>query len=257
MHIRTLGPNGPSVSALGLGCMGMSDFYGVSRAPDYVRSALEGSLSRLGVDHIDLYQHRVDAGTPIEETVGAMAEFVTEGKVRFLGLSEAGRRPSAAPTPSTRHRRPVRVLALVARYRGRGHPGPARARHLVPYAPLGRGFLGGQIRSLDDLDPDDFRRHSPRFTGDNFDRNLDVLSRVEEIAGEKGVTPGQLALAWVLAQEEHAVPIPGTKRVAYPEENVNAAEVGLTGGDLERIAQALPEPAGDRYDETGMKLING
>ncbi len=128
---------------------------------------------------------------------------------------------------------------------------------LVPYSPLGRGFLSGRIRSLDDLDPDDFRRRSPRFMGENFDRNLEVVARVEEIATEKGVTPGQLALAWVLAREEHAVPIPGTKRVAYLEENVAAAEITLTDDERARIEEALPEPAGDRYDETSMRLING
>lgn len=324
MRTRTLGPDGPQVSALGLGCMGMSDFYGprdddesirtIHRALDlgvtmldtadmygpytneelvgraigdrrdevflatkfgivrnstdvaargtngsaaYVRSSAGSSLQRLGVDHIDLYYlHRVDRATPIEETVGAMAELVQEGKVLHIGLSEASAgtiRRAHAVHPLTAVQSEYSLwsrdiedeVVPVLHELGIG---------LVAYSPLGRGFLSGQIRSIDDLAQDDFRRRSPRFAGENFDQNLEA---VEAIAKEKGISAGQVALAWVLAQDEHVVPIPGTKRVAYQEENVAAAGVELTGEDLRSIRETLPEPAGDRYDATGMQMING
>jgi len=326
MKTRTLGPSGPTVSALGLGCMGMSDFYGgrdegeavrtihraldlgvtlldtadmygpysneelvgraiagrrdevflatkfgivrdpsdarargVSGKPEYVRKSIEGSLQRLGIDHVDLYyQHRVDPDTPIEETVGAMATLVEEGKVRHLGLSEAGAetiRRAHAVHPITAVQSEYSLWSrdiedeVIPTLRELGIG-------LVPYSPLGRGFLSGAIRSLDDLEPDDYRRSAPRFAGENFARNLAVVDRVQEIAREKGITAGQLALAWVLAQDDHCVPIPGTKRVAYLEENVAAADVALSGDELRSIADALPEPAGERYEERGMAMVN-
>jgi aryl-alcohol dehydrogenase-like predicted oxidoreductase len=314
---RTLGSD-LRVSALGLGCMGMSEFYGtadeeeaktvIGRAlelgvtffdtadmygpftnerlvgaalaphrdevviatkfgnvrgpngerlgvrgdPEYVREACVASLQRLGVDHIDLYyQHRVDPEVPIEETVGAMGELVEQGKVRHLGLSEAAPetiRRAHATHPITAlqteyslwSRDPEEELLPLVRELGIG---------FVPYSPLGRGFLTGQIRKPEDLAEDDFRRHNPRFQGENFQRNLELVERVEEIAAEKGATPGQLALAWVIAQCEDLVPIPGTKRIRYLEENVAAAEVELSEVDLQRIDEAAPRgsAAGDRY----------
>jgi aryl-alcohol dehydrogenase-like predicted oxidoreductase len=318
MDTRTLGTQGLSVSALGLGCMGMSEFYGardddeaiatirralelgvtfldtadmygpftnerlVGRAiaerrdevvvatkfgnvrgeqgerfgvrgdRDYVRQACDASLERLGVDHIDLYyQHRVDFDTPIEETVGAMAELVSAGKVRHLGLSEASPqtvRRAHAVHPITAFQGEYSLWARDAE--DELLPG---LRELgigfVAYSPLGRGFLTGQIRSIDDLAEDDFRRSQPRFQGENFERNWDLLDEVRAIAGEKGVTDAQLALAWVLSRGDDVVPIPGTKRRRYLEDNVDAVDVELTDEDLERIEDAFPKGAtsGERY----------
>ena len=325
MQTRTLGRSGPTVSALGLGCMGMSEFYGagdddesiatihralelgvnfldtsdvygphtnerlVGRAiadrrdqvvlatkfgvvrdpndptsrgvngrPEYVKQACEGSLQRLGVDHIDLYyQHRVDPNTPIEETVGAMAELVKEGKVRYLGLSEAGvdtlRRANAVHQITALQTEyslwsldPEDAILPACRELGIG---------FVAYSPLGRGFLTGAIKSVDDLAEDDFRRTTPRFQGENFQRNLDLVSKVEELAAGKGVTPAQLALAWVLAQGEDIVPIPGTKRRSRLEENVGALDVELSADELAEIRAAVPQVAGDRYGEQMMALL--
>ena len=326
MQKRQLGSQGLEVSAIGLGCMGMSDFYGgrdeaeavatlhralelgvtmldtadmygvgsneelVGRAirgrrdgvviatkfgnvrapdgkplgvngkPDYVRSACEASLRRLGVEVIDLYyQHRVDPETPIEDTVGAMAELVRQGKVRHLGLSEA------APATIRRAHAVHPIAALQTEYslwsRDPEDQILPTVRELgigfVAYSPLGRGFLTGQIRSPEDLDADDWRRQAPRFQGENFQRNLDLVARIEAIAQRKGCTPGQLALAWVMARGEDIVPIPGTKRRRYLEENVAAAEISLTMGDLAEIDAAMPTgaAAGDRYAEAGMRTV--
>lgn len=328
MERRKLGTQGLVVSAQGLGCMGMSEFYGprdeaesiatihrarelgvdfldtadmygpyaneelVGRAirgqrerfvvatkfgivrgedptkrsvcgrPDYVRSSCEGSLRRLGIATIDLYyQHRVDPQVPIEETVGAMAELVRAGKVRFLGLSEA------APATLRRAMAVHPISALQSEYslwtRDPEEGVLATCRELgvgfVPYSPLGRGFLTGQIRRFEDLAPDDSRRYQPRFLGENFQRNLDLVRRVEEIAREKSCTPGQLALAWVHAQGEDLVPIPGTKRRRYLEENVAALALRLTPADLARLDEAAPRgaAAGTRYPEAFMGSLNG
>lgn len=327
MRRRELGSDGLSVSALGLGCMGMSEFYGardeaealrtIDRAlelgvtlldtadiygphtnerlvgsaiagrrddvvlatkfgivrdpedparrgvdgrPEYVRACCEASLRRLGVDHVDLYyQHRVDPEVPIEETVGAMGELVEEGKVRHIGLSEAG----AATVRRAHVTHPLTAVQSEYSLWSRDIEDeviPALRElgiGLVAYSPLGRGFLSGSIRSIDDLDADDYRRFSPRFRGENFERNLALADVVGGIARELEVTASQLALAWVLAQGEDIVPIPGTKRVRYVEENARAAELELDEPTLERIAAALPEPAGDRYDEVGMRLVGG
>ena len=237
------------------------EFLGVSGKADYVRAACEASLKRLGVDHIDLYyQHRVDTTVPIEETVGAMAALVKEGKVRFLGLSEA------APATIRRAHAVHPITALQTEYslwtRDVEEAILPTVRELgigfVAYSPLGRGFLSGRFKKVEDLPEDDFRRHHPRFQGDNFRRNLELLARVESIAREKSVTPSQLALAWVLSRGADVVPIPGTKRRKYLEENAAAGSVALTADDLRRIEAAAPNgaTAGDRYAPQGMRTVN-
>jgi aryl-alcohol dehydrogenase-like predicted oxidoreductase len=234
---------------------------GVNGRPEYVRKACEGSLQRLGVDHIDLYyQHRVDPDTPIEETVGAMARLVQDGKVRYLGLSEA------APATIRRAQATHPITALQTEYslwsRDPEEEVLPACRELgigfVAYSPLGRGFLTGQIKSPDDLAPADVRRGHPRFQGENFQRNLDLVTRVQEIAREKGCTPAQLALAWVLARGEDVVPIPGTKRRRYLEENVGALQVELSADDLARIDAVAPRGvvAGERYPLQALQAVN-
>ena len=300
MKQRTLGPHGPEVSAIGLGCtfLDTSDMYGphtnerlvgstiaerrdevflatkfgirlefvegeprrsIDGSPAYVHSACEDSLERLGVDHIDLYyQHRVDPKTPIEETVGAMAELVKEGKVRHLGLSEASaetiRRAhavhpiTAVQTEYSLWTRDVEQEILPTLQ----ELGIA----LVAYSPLGRGFLSGRFSSPDELDKGDFRRHGPRFTGENLEQNLKLAQAVKELAEEKGIAPGQLALAWVLGRGDHIVPIPGTKRVSYLLENLGAADVELSSDEVKRIAELIPPASGERYDPQGMTTVN-
>jgi aryl-alcohol dehydrogenase-like predicted oxidoreductase len=228
-------------------------------SPDNSRRALEGSLKRLGTDHVDLwYLHRVDPNTPIEETVGAMAELVAEGKVRHLGLSEA------APDTLRRAHATHPIAALQSEYslwtRDPEADVLSACRELgigfVAYSPLGRGFLSGRFNSRQEIEENDFRAHNPRFQGEAFEHNLALLNKVRELASEKGCTPGQLALAWVLAQGEDVAAIPGTKRRTYLEENLAAADVELTKDDLARIDAEVPEPKGDRYDRTGMTTVN-
>jgi len=227
-------------------------WIGINGRPDYVRQACDGSLQRLGVDHIDLYyQHRVDANVPIEETVGAMAELVRAGKVRHLGMSEA------APATIRRAHRVHPITALQTEYslwsRDPEDEILPTVRELgigfVAYSPIGRGFLSGKWRSIDDLDADDWRRNNPRFKGENFQRNLDLVKKIEEIAREKGVTPAQLAIAWVMSRGDDVVPIPGSKSRKHLEENVAAAGIELTPAELARIDEVAPKgvAAGDRY----------
>jgi len=257
------GRRGNVVLATKFGNMRGADgsFRGVNGRPEYVREACEASLKRLGVDAIDLYyQHRVDPQTPIEETVGAMGELVRAGKVRFLGLSEA------APATVRRAHAVHPIAALQTEYslwsRDPEDEILPTVRELgigfVPYSPLGRGFLTGSIRSIDDLEPDDYRRNSPRFQGGNFAKNLELVEEIAALAREKGCTPSQLALAWVLAQGEDIVPIPGTKHRRYLEENVAALRIALSAQDLMRIDRALPagSAAGTRYPEAAMKALN-
>jgi aryl-alcohol dehydrogenase-like predicted oxidoreductase len=231
----------------------------IDGSPAYVREACEGSLRRLGVDHIDLYyQHRVDPNTPIEETVGAMAELVAEGKVRHLGLSEA----SAATIRKAHAVHPIAAVQSEYSLWTRDVEQDVLPTleelgiALVAYSPLGRGMLSGRFGSREEIEEGDFRRYVPRFSEENIEHNLTLAARVKELASEKGVTPGQLALAWVLSRGEQVVPIPGTKRVSYLEENLGAAELVLTPEESERIAQAIPEAAGDRYDPQGMTTVN-
>ena len=251
------------VLATKFGILRSSDpaYRGVNGRPEYMKTACEASLRRLRVNHIDLYyQHRVDSNVPIEETVGAMAELVRAGKVRYLGLSEAG------PQTIQRAHQIHPISALQSEYSLWSRDPEAEImptlRKLgigfVPYCPLGRGFLTGRIRRFEDLEPDDYRRSSPRFQGENFAKNLELVKRVEEIAGKKGVTTGQLALAWVLAQGKDIVPIPGTTRRNHLEENIGALRVELTERDLSDIESAMPPGAasGMRFPEAMMRLVN-
>ncbi len=237
----------------------MSTVGPLDGSADHVRSSIDGSLRRLGTDHVDLYyQHRVDPNVPIEETVGALGELVQQGKVRHIGLSEAAPdtiRRAHAVHPITAvqteyslwTRDPEAEVLPTCRALGIG---------FVPYSPLGRGFLSGRFKSPDELDDNDFRRHGPRFTGENLEANQRLAAKVAELAAQKGVTPAQLALAWVLAQGEDLVPIPGTKRRTYLEQNASAVEVELSAEDLARIAADLPAVSGARYDAAGMATVN-
>jgi aryl-alcohol dehydrogenase-like predicted oxidoreductase len=237
------------------------EFLGVNGRPEYVKRACEASLRRLGVEHIDLYyQHRVDPNTPIEDTVGAMAGLVHEGKVRFLGLSEAA--PATIRRASKVH--PIAALQTEYSLWSREPEGEilGTCRQLgigfVAYSPLGRGFLTGRFKTQEDIPPDDWRRHHPRFEGENFRRNLHLAETVRQIAEEIACAPAQLALAWVLAQGQDIVPIPGTKHPRYLEENIGALNVHLTDGQLRRLDEAFPVgvPAGERYPEQWMRTIN-
>jgi len=228
-------------------------------SPDHVRRSIDGSLERLGTDHVDLYyQHRVDPNVPIEETVGAMAELVQQGKVRHIGLSEAA--PDTIRRAHAVH--PITAVqtefSLWTRFAETDVIPTCRELGVgfVPYSPLGRGFLSGRFTSPEELEEGDFRRHGPRFTGENLEANRALAAKVGEIAADKGITPAQLAIAWVLAQGDDLVPIPGTKRRSYLEENAAAVDVELTADDLERINAEMPEAAGDRYDETGMASVH-
>ena len=237
----------------------MSTIGPLDGSAEHVRSSIDGSLKRLGTDHVDLYyQHRVDPNVPIEETVGAMAELVQQGKVLHLGLSEAAPetiRRAHAVHPITAvqteyslwTRDPETEVIPTCRELGIG---------FVPYSPLGRGFLSGRFKSPEELDQGDFRRHGPRFTGENLQPNLRLASKVADIAAEKGTTPAQLALAWVLARGDDLVPIPGTKRRGYLEENAAAVDVELSDEDLARIEAEVPTAAGERYDEAGMASVD-
>jgi aryl-alcohol dehydrogenase-like predicted oxidoreductase len=233
---------------------------GVNGRPEYLRAACDASLKRLGIDHIDLYyQHRVDPNTPIEETVGAMGELVRAGKVRFIGLSE----PSARTIERAHEVHPVTAVqseySLWTRDPEDGVLQTCKKLGIgfVPYSPLGRGFLTGTIKSPDDFAPDDYRRGSPRFQGGNFEKNLALVDKVRELASDKGCTPSQLALAWVLAQGEHIVPIPGTKRIRYLDENIGALDVTLDDGELAAIGDAFPvdAAAGARYAEASVRAL--
>ncbi|MEJ2008257.1 MAG: aldo/keto reductase [Acidobacteriota bacterium] len=239
----------------------VGNFTGINGRPEYVRKACDASLQRLQIDTIDLYyQHRVDSSVPIEETVGAMMRLIEEGKVRYLGLSEAG------PATIRRAHQTHPISALQTEYslwtRDPEDEIIPLCRELgitfVPYSPLGRGFLTGKIKSPDDLEPDDWRRKNPRFQGENFQRNLDLVKRIEEMAAEKQCKPSQLALAWVLAQGEDMIPIPGSSHIAHLEENLAALEVSLSPENFERINEVAPKgvAAGERYTEGGMRVLN-
>jgi aryl-alcohol dehydrogenase-like predicted oxidoreductase len=237
----------------------MSTLGKLDGSAEHVRSSIEGSLKRLGTDHVDLYyQHRVDPDVPIEETVGALGELVDAGKIRHIGLSEA-----AAPTIRRAHA--VRPITAVQTEYSLWTRDPEAeiiptCRELgigfVPYSPLGRGFLSGRFKSPDDLDENDFRRRGPRFTGENLKANLELAAKVEKLASARGITAAQLALAWVLAQGDDIVPIPGTKRRTYLEQNAAATEVVLSPDDVAEIASEIPQAAGARYDEAGMAVVN-
>jgi aryl-alcohol dehydrogenase-like predicted oxidoreductase len=231
----------------------------IDGTPENVRRSIEGSLKRLGTDHVDLYyQHRIDPNTPIEETVGAMAELVKEGKIRHIGLSEA------APDTIRKAHAVHPITAVQSEYSLWSRDIEAEVLPtlrelgigLVAYSPIGRGFLAGRFSDPSELDEGDFRRSGPRFTGSNLERNQQLAAKIRELAEEKGVTSGQLALAWVLAKGDDIVPIPGTKRVSYLEENWGATQVELSDDELERIEAELPEAAGERYDRSGMATLN-